>query len=237
MPSLVAGGCTIEPLGERVLLLQLGAAIDPALNARVHALVAALRAAALAGVDDIVPAFSSLALHYDPSAWQGPPAPWRRFAAAVADVLQHATADLPSTASCIELPVRYGGVHGPDLDAVARHARLSPEEVVRRHAAPTYRVAMIGFAPGFPYLLGLDPALATPRLHTPRMRVPAGSVAIGGAQAGIYPSALPGGWQLIGCTPLRLFDPAREPACLLAAGDGVRFRPVDSQAFEQASPA
>ncbi len=237
MPSLVAGGCTIEPLGDRVLLLQLGVAIDPTLNARVHALVAALRVAALAGVDDIVPAFSSLALHYDPAAWQGPPAPWRRFAAAVADVLEHAADRVPPAGSCVELPVCYGGLHGPDLEAVARHARLSPEEVVRRHAAPTYRVAMIGFAPGFPYLLGLDPALATPRRHTPRTRVPAGSVGIGGAQAGIYPSVLPGGWQLVGCTPLRLFDPAREPACLLAAGDAVRFRPVDAPAFDKAEPA
>ena len=126
----------------------------------------------------------------------------------------------------IDIPVRYGGDDGPDLEAVARHACLDPEEVVRRHTGATYRVAMLGFAPGFPYLLGLDPALELPRRSEPRLRVPAGSVAIGGAQTGIYPRELPGGWHLIGCTPLHLFEPEREPPCLLAPGDEVRFRPL-----------
>jgi KipI family sensor histidine kinase inhibitor len=127
--------------------------------------------------------------------------------------------------------VCYGGESGPDLDAVAEHAGLSRDDVIARHAAAEYTVAMLGFAPGFPYLLGLDRALQVPRRPSPRTRVPAGSVAIGGAQTGIYPRELPGGWHLIGRTPLVLFDPAREPPCLLAPGDRVRFREIEAGEF------
>lgn len=131
----------------------------------------------------------------------------------------------------VAIPVCYGGEHGPDLAAVAGHARLAPGEVVRRHTAAEYTVAMLGFAPGFPYLLGLDAALHVPRRADPRTRVPAGSVAIGGAQTGIYPRELPGGWNLIGRTPQVLFDPERDPPCLLAPGDRVRFRAIDAEEF------
>ncbi|WIG55610.1 MAG: Allophanate hydrolase 2 subunit 1 [Rhodanobacteraceae bacterium] len=129
------------------------------------------------------------------------------------------------------IPVCYGGDCGPDIDAIAEHAGLVRDEVIARHAAAEYTVAMLGFAPGFPYLLGLDAALHVPRRATPRTRVPAGSVAIGGAQTGIYPCELPGGWHLIGRTPLALFDPRRDPPCLLAPGDRVRFRAIDAGEF------
>lgn len=129
------------------------------------------------------------------------------------------------------IPVCYGGDGGPDLDVVAEHARLSRDDVIARHTAAEYTVAMLGFAPGFPYLLGLDPALHIPRRATPRTRVPAGSVAIGGAQTGIYPRELPGGWNLIGRTPRVLFDPRREPPALLAPGNRVRFRPIGADEF------
>src|SRR5574337_255554 len=132
-----------------------------------------------------------------------------------------------------EIPVCYGGVHGPDLAEVAQRLDLPIEDIVVRHVAADYRVAMIGFAPGFPYLLGLDPALTMPRRADPRQRVPAGSVAIGGAQTGIYPAELPGGWQLIGRTPRRLFDVARTPPSLLAAGDRVRFRSISEEEFRR----
>jgi KipI family sensor histidine kinase inhibitor len=132
----------------------------------------------------------------------------------------------------IEIPVCYSPACAPDLDDLAAHAGLSRAEVVALHGAGDYRVAMVGFAPGFPYLLGLDPRLAMPRLATPRTHVPAGSVAIGGAQAGIYPNASPGGWRVIGRTPLALFDASRPSPCLLAAGQRVRFRQIDEAAFE-----
>ncbi|MCK9538577.1 5-oxoprolinase subunit PxpB [Dokdonella sp.] len=226
--------CSFEPLGESVLLLRFGTGIDTALNARVHAAVAQLRQAGLAGVRELVPAYASLALHYAPAAWSDGQTPaWRRLAGAVRAIL--ATPDVRSTAAprSIDIPVCYGGAHGPDLDALARQAGLAPSQVIARHLAPDYQVAMLGFAPGFPYLLGLDPALHAPRRADPRVRVPAGSVAIGGAQTGIYPAELPGGWQLIGRTPLRLFDPAREPACLLGAGDRVRFLAIDPATFDR----
>ena len=126
----------------------------------------------------------------------------------------------------IELPVRYGGSEGPDLEAVARHAHLSVSEVIERHSAPEYVVFFIGFQPGFAYLGGLDPTLVTPRRKEPRVQVPAGSVGIGGAQTGVYPMASPGGWQLIGRTAEVLFDPARAAPALFEPGDRVRFVPV-----------
>ncbi|WP_245579380.1 5-oxoprolinase subunit PxpB [Chitinilyticum aquatile] len=123
------------------------------------------------------------------------------------------------------LPVTYGGAHGPDLDVVAECCGLSPAEVIERHAAAEYQVYCLGFLPGFPYLGGMDPLLATPRRAEPRLCVPAGSVGIGGGQTGIYPQAAPGGWQLIGRSSSRLFNPARDPVALLQPGDRVRFVP------------
>ena len=132
----------------------------------------------------------------------------------------------------IAIPVCYGGDHGPDLGALAAHCGLSESEVMTRHAAAEYRVAMLGFAPGFAYLIGLDPTLRMPRRTNPRLHVARGSIGIGGAQTGIYPSELPGGWRLIGRTPLTLFDPLREPASAVAAGDRVRFRMIDAREFD-----
>jgi KipI family sensor histidine kinase inhibitor len=235
-PVPAAGGHTAEPLGQTALLLRFGSRIEVDLNARVHHAAAVLRAAALPGVSDVVPAYAALALHYDPLVWaHGTGAAWRHLADAVQAVFARPPAADPAPAKAVSIPVCYGGGHGPDLEDVARRCGLAAEEIVARHVAGDYRVAMLGFAPGFPYLLGLDPALALPRRADPRLRVPAGSVAIGGAQTGIYPGELPGGWHLIGRTPLRLFDAAREPPCPLAAGDRVRFRPIAAGEFESAS--
>lgn len=217
------GSPTLSPLGERGLLLCWPARIDPLINDAVHACAARLRATAPAWVEDIVPAYASLALLIDPE---------RCADEIVQRELQHwlrDTLDAPGDAIAtgngrlLEIPVRYGGADGPDLDAVARASGLDPAQVIALHCAVDYRVGLLGFAPGFPYLIGLDPALATPRRASPRTRVPAGSVGIGGAQTGVYPQAGPGGWQLIGRTELRLFDPARDPPSLLAPGDRVRF--------------
>jgi KipI family sensor histidine kinase inhibitor len=131
----------------------------------------------------------------------------------------------------VEVPVVYGGEHGPDLEFVARHTGLEPQEVIRRHSAPDYLCYVVGFTPGFPFLGGMDPALTTPRLEVPRSQVPVGAVAIGGAQTGVYPLGGPGGWRIIGRTPLLLYDPWREPPGLINAGDRVRFRPVPEAEF------
>lgn len=226
---------TVETLAEDALLLRFGDGIDMATNARVHAAAGALRDAGLPGITDIAPAYATLLLRFDPLAWDNGAA---REAIIKAlgpgirrDDEQKPTASEHGATRVVEIPVCYGGECGPDIDAVAEHAGLSREEVIGRYAATEYTVAMLGFAPGFPYLLGLDASLHVPRRANPRTRVPAGSVAIGGAQTGIYPRELPGGWHLIGRTPLALFDPAREPPCLLAPGDRVRFHAIDADEF------
>lgn len=229
----------VDWLGDRALLLRLGTGIDIELNARAHALAAILRAADLPGVLDIVPAYASVAVHYDPLAWSEPGSaepPRERLARRLqtlylASLAQGLDNHVGSADRTIEIPVCYGGDYGPDLGDVARVAKLAADEVVTRHTQGDYRVAMLGFAPGFPYLLGLDPALHAPRRANPRTHVPAGAVAIGGAQTGIYPRELPGGWQIIGRTPLVLFDAARDPPALLAPGLRVRFRAIDSDEF------
>lgn len=220
-----------EALAEDALLLHFGDTIDEATSARVLAAAAAI-ARHLPSLE-CVPAYASLLLRFEPPAWRGDAGdtPHARVRAAVADVL--AAADVAhATAREVVIPVLYGGAHGPDLGAMARHAGLAEAEVIARHVAGHYRVAMLGFAPGFPYLLGLDPRLAVPRRADPRARVPAGSVAIGGAQTGIYPESLPGGWQLIGRTPLTMFDMRATPPSRLQPGDQVRFEVIDAARFD-----
>jgi len=213
-------------------LLRFGATIDVEVNARVHAAAARLQAN-LAGVE-CVPAYASLLLRFDPMAWLDEEGRFsgRRLGEAI-DTAVHQSGALAPALREVVIPVCYGGEMGEDLPDVAAQAQLSAEEVVARHIGVPYRVAMLGFAPGFPYLLGLDPALAMPRRSSPRTRVPAGSVAIGGQQTGIYPQALPGGWQLIGRTPLRLFDVTADSPSLLQPGDGVRFRAIDEGEYRR----
>lgn len=221
---------TLDRLAEDALLVRFGDVIDTALNARVHLAATALRQAQLAGVVDIAPAYATLLLRFDRNATA-----WERMrqqvVAALAADTTFAQALSDTTRGIVDVPVCYGGAYGSDLDSVAVQVRLTPAEVIALHTASIYTVAMLGFAPGFPYLLGLDPRLHVPRRTDPRTRVPAGSIAIGGAQTGIYPSELPGGWQLLGRTPLVLFDPAREPVCLLVPGDKVRFCAIDQHEF------
>lgn len=210
----------IQAIADDALLLRLGDRIDPVLNARVHALCDRIRARAPTWLRDLVPAYASVGVFFDPTAVEaGAVGKWLH---AHLEAIGKETA-AASDARTVEIPVVYGGDEGPDLESAAAELGMSPAELVGRHTAGAYIVAMIGFAPGFPYLLGLDPALALPRLATPRTSVPAGSVGIGGAQTGIYPHESPGGWRLIGRTPLTLFDPAADRPTLLSPGDRVRF--------------
>ncbi|AKM30815.1 allophanate hydrolase [Pandoraea faecigallinarum] len=208
----------ILPLGESALVCEGGASATSATLAtqrRVWHLAALARN--WPDVREVVPGMNNLTLLFDPlatdiemlaerlrDAWQTPPA-------------------AGEVGRDIEIPVHYGGEHGPDLAEVARHARLQPKTVVQRHAAPEYIVYFLGFQPGFAYLGGLDESIATPRRAEPRLAVPAGSVGIGGKQTGIYPLDSPGGWQIIGHAASVLFDPAASPPALLAPGDRVRF--------------
>jgi KipI family sensor histidine kinase inhibitor len=211
--------------GDRSLLVYLGATIDPAVNQRVHALTHALRHKQHPAVTEVTPSYHSVLVEYDPV---------RIRPDQVEELVRTAAqAPVPSqeVTRVVEIPVCYGGELGPDLENVAAHTGLPAAEVVERHAADLYRVYCLGFSPGFPYLGGLNPALATPRLKEPRTKVPAGSVAIGGNQTGVYPEASPGGWQLIGQTPFRLFDAERQPPALLEPGDSIRFVPIDEAQY------
>lgn len=229
-----AAAFAIEALGEDALLLRVLDRRGIDANRHVHALAALLRAERPHWLREVVPAYATLAVqvdldalaaHADPLgvAWQWLETQARRTGSGMQ----------LGAARALDIPVCYGGSYGPDLDAVAARARLPTQEVIDRHTAALYTVAMLGFAPGFPYLLGLDGALAMPRLDTPRTRVAAGSVGIGGTQTGIYPREGPGGWRLIGRTPLALFDAARRPPSLLQPGQAVRFVAIDADTFAQ----
>jgi len=217
----------IIPYGDSALLVVFGEAIDPELNARVHALAAAIRArrAAGAGAWGVpVPAYSSLLAPYDPLQWDYPAS--EAALAALLSAEDRSVTALEDAGSVVEIPVRYGGADGPDLvDVAARHG-LTPAEVIAIHSGARYRVYMLGFAPGFVYLGPLPAALETPRRATPRTQVPAGSVAIAGAQTGVYPLATPGGWHLLGRTDALLWDLARDPPALLRPGQALRFVPI-----------
>jgi KipI family sensor histidine kinase inhibitor len=222
---------TIERLGDQALLLRWGDSADIAVNRRVHALAGRLRAAA-PWLVDCVPAYASLAVFFDSATLPGED-PMAVVAECVSAILAGEERRSGATPSrLVEIAVCYGGDHGPDLDDVASACRLSAAQVVERHSRPEYLVAMLGFSPGFPYLLGLDAELAVPRLATPRVCVPAGSVGIGGAQTGVYPNAGPGGWRLIGRTPQCLFDARRAPPAQVMPGDRVRFVPIDAAQFQ-----
>jgi len=225
---------SFEPLSDDALLLRLGDSIDATLNAQAHAIASRLREQAPSWLRDLVPAYASLAVFFDPRHIDNAD-PHAHVAAAVHALLGAQATSTASDAEPVEIPVCYGGESGPDLTEAARLCGMSPDELIALHTAAIYTVAMIGFAPGFPYLLGLDESLALPRLDTPRTRVAAGSVAIGGAQTGIYPRTSPGGWRLLGRTPRVLFDAAREPPSLLSPGDRVRFVSIGTDVFANES--
>lgn len=208
------------------MVVEFGAEIDPDLNSLIHRTTAAIERAQLDGVIELVPTYRSLMVHYDPSLTRP-------------DTLQQAILSLDvddrseaTDQRVVEIPTLYGGEYGPDIGFVAENAGMSESEVVEIHSGTDYLVYAMGFSPGFPYLGGLDPRLNTPRLTTPRTLIPGGSVGIAETQTGAYPVASPGGWQLIGRTPLKLFDPESDPPAVINSGDRVRFVPLsDEEAY------
>lgn len=202
-----------------MLLVEFEQRIDPAVNDEVIRLAVRLSRRLATAVRDVVPAYCSVAIHFDPL--QTDLAALEQAIAAEARGIELEEPRVPE--HLIEIPVHYGGVGGPDLEAVASWAGCTPEDVIARHTAATYRVYMLGFVPGFSYMGRVDRSIAAPRHRVPRERVPAGSVGIAGEQTGVYPISTPGGWQLIGRTDIAMFDAARTPPSLLNPGDFVRF--------------
>ena len=223
------------PIGDQALIVEFGDRIDPTLSAHIAAIAQRLRDSRPIGVLDIVPAYATLALHYDPAAVGTGTSPYEALVETIGTWLKTKYTGDAVAGRAIEIPVCYGGIYGEDLQALAHSRGLSADEVIALHSGATYHVHMLGFVPGFAYLGGLDARLATPRRDTPRPRVPAGSVAIAGEQTAVYPLETPGGWQIIGRTPLQLFTPEATPPSLLNAGETVLFVPISAQEFEAQS--
>lgn len=228
----MAGRIQITPLGDSALIVRLrenseDASLDP-LDA-VLSLLASIKRAEIPGVIELAAAYATVAVFFDPLAAMAQGAPPDGVLQWLAQRVENAAAGrvrARTSPSIVEIPVCYDETFALDLDEVSKHAGLSPQAVVDLHSGAKYRVDCLGFTPGFPYLSGLPPVLATPRRPVPRKEVAAGSVAIGGAQTGVYPTRSPGGWNVIGRTPLRLFDPKKFPPALLHVGDCVRFRSI-----------
>lgn len=222
----------VYPYGDSALVVQFGREISEAAYGRVRGLLAALEADPPEGMRELIPAYNSLLVVYDPGKAE--------FSALEEEVRSKAAGSegTPETKSrIVRIPVCYEAPHAMDLEEVARHTGLSTDEVVSIHSGGTYLVYMLGFTPGFPYLGGMDVRIAAPRRASPRTRIPAGSVGIADRQTGIYPQDSPGGWNIIGRTPAVLFDPARTPPSLLAAGLSIRFRPIPAREFEDLASA
>jgi len=212
--------------GDSGLLVEYGDGIDPEINARVRSMDMVLASDPLEGVREVIPTYRSLLIIYDPL--KTDPDQLSQALVGLESRLDEITIPAPDT---VEIPVCYGGDHGPDIAHVAQANGLAVEDVIRLHSETVYSIYMIGFTPGFCFLGGLPDKLHTPRLETPRMRVPAGSVGIANAQTGIYPLTSPGGWQLIGRTPVRLFAPEKESPFIYKTGDSIRFVPISPERY------
>jgi inhibitor of KinA len=216
----------IVPAGDSALVVEFEERIDPAVNARAIGCAQAVQAAGLAGVRDVVPTYRSVAVYFDPLHTDTD--------ALVACLEREAgrpAAPAAAMRAAVRIPVCYGGEWGPDLADVAAFAGIGESDVVQAHCLPTYRVFMLGFVPGFAYLGVVDDRIAMPRRAVPRVRVPPGSVGIAGVQTGVYSAETPGGWQLIGRTPIKPFDPSRADPFLMQAGDAVQFYAIDGDEF------
>ena len=214
--------------GDRGLLVEYGDKIDPEINKKIRGIFLTQEKFPIPGVTEIVPTYRSLLVFYDPEKTS----PDRLQVELLELEKKQGEATIPPP-EIFEIPVAYGGEYGPDLAFVARHNGIPPEEVIAIHTQETYLIYMLGFTPGFPFLGGLSEKLFTPRLKTPRVVVPAGSVGIANNQTGIYPIDSPGGWQLIGRTPRKLYDPKRMNPILLKAGSYLRFKNISAEEYKR----
>ena len=220
---------TISPVGDRAISIDFGQVIDPKINRHIRQTIERIQELHLEGIIELVPTYCALLLQYDAMLYS-----YSELCNIIEPTLEQTMADNDNElVTVVEIPTVYGGEFGPDLGFVASHNKLSEDEVVSIHSGTDYLVYMLGFIPGFTYLGGMDPRIATPRLSSPRTLIPAGSVGIAGEQTGTYPSDSPGGWQIIGRTPVTMYDMSKEQAALLSAGDYVRYVPIDEAEYNR----
>jgi len=212
--------------GDASLLVEFGKEINPEINRKIAATVQLMREQHIEGVVDVIPSFCALLINYDPRVIG-----YEEIKGRIRDLLKLEIKAGAERKKIFEIPVCYGGDFGPDIQTIAEHAGLTEQEVIDIHSSRDYLIYMLGFLPGFCYLGGLDERIFTPRLASPRIKIDAGSVGIGGSQTGIYPLDSPGGWQLMGKTPVKTYDPDREIPILVEAGDYIRFVPIDEEEF------
>lgn len=205
------------------MLAVLGNTIDESVNNKVNSLAEKLREKQLPGVGELVPTFSSLLINYAPSLIS-----YHELDSILQQLAEEVQSVEEGPGRLLHIPCCYGGHFGPDMDFAVKHSGLAKEEIIALHSAPVYKVFMLGFLPGFVYLGGLDPRLELPRLKSPRLAIPRGAVGIGGKQTGVYPLQSPGGWQLLGATPVEFYDPQRPEPILCRAGDRIVFEPATS---------
>jgi inhibitor of KinA len=222
----------LSPLGDAAVYAEFGDTLDLDLNRSLQALAAAIRVRAVPWIRDVVPALCGIALHFDPFHPELPDPVLEHCRALLEECFKSAS-KFEDSGRTVEVPVCYDAEFGLDLSEVSKMTSISPREIVKRHVDSRHWVLMVGFSPGQPYIGGLDPKLSVPRRATPRTRMPMGAVAIANAQTAVYPYETPGGWSIIGSTPLTVFDPARDPPSLFAPGDRVRFVAVSRSEFEK----
>ncbi|OWZ82848.1 5-oxoprolinase subunit PxpB [Natranaerobius trueperi] len=214
--------------GDSALVVEFGNSIAPEINAAIREFVTKLNNSQIKGVLELVPTYRSVLIYFDPLTIKV-----NTLKEELQNLLETEGETNYSSAYITTIPVCYGGEFGPDLDHVATYNGLSKETVIKRHHSTAYLIYMMGFLPGFPYLGGMDISIATPRLESPRTKIPGGSVGIAGKQTGVYPIESPGGWQIIGRTPLKLYNPDRNPPMLLAAGNYIQFHSINEEEYHK----
>lgn len=214
---------SVRPCGDRAAIAVLGNTISEKVNNNVNILAEKLRRMNIDGIQELVPTYGSLLINYAPELLS-----YSTLSSILLEISRELEGCSEGPSRLLHIPCCYGGHFGPDMDFAVRHTGLSKDEIIALHSAPVYKVFMLGFLPGFVYLGGLDPRLELPRLKSPRLAIPRGAVGIGGKQTGVYPIQSPGGWQLLGATPLDFYDPKRAEPILCRAGDRIVFEPISS---------
>lgn len=224
---------TLSPLGDQAVVIDVGNKIDMSSEQNVRAIISEFEKKSPSWMIEYIPAYTTVTIIYAITEFLKEDSPYEAVCERIHALLEGVTQIAAVQQKVVEIPVLYGDEYGPDLDFVAKHNNLTVDEVIAIHTSGDYTVHMIGFAPGFPFIGGMSEQIAAPRRQTPRLMIPARSVGIAGVQTGVYPIETPGGWQLIGRTPLELFLPSEDPPSLLAAGDKIKFYRITTEEYEE----